>query len=261
MSTCCENRFDAKNCKIVSAKEIGREIFDFTVFYPELAQWASPGQFAHIYLPGHTLRRPISICDINKERGYLRLVFQIRGQGTAELAECFENTFLDILAPLGKGFTLEAKNKKALFVGGGIGVPPLLAAAKFYGKNAVAALGFRDKSNVILTEDFKEAGCDVRVATDDGSFGHHGLVTELFKDEKPDIIYACGPMPMLKAVCGFAKEKGITCEISLEERMACGVGACLGCACALLNENGESYMGHVCKDGPVFDYTRVDLRE
>ena len=111
---------------------------------------------------------------------------------------------------------------------------------------------------MILEEDFKAAGCDTRVATDDGSYGHHGLVIDLIRDVKPDIICACGPMVMLRAVANFAKENGIRCEISLEERMACGIGACLGCAVELNGEEG-TYMGHVCKDGPVFAAERVVL--
>ena len=250
-------KYDVKNCKIIKADEIAKDIFDFEIFYPEFAEMSKPGQFAHIYLPGRTLRRPISICDINKEKGTLRIVFQIRGQGTGELAEFMPGTFLNVLAPLGNGFTLNDSSKKALFVGGGIGVPQLLAAAKFYGKNATVAVGFRNKASVILEEDFKSAGCDVKIATDDGSYGYHGLVIDLIKDTSPDIIYACGPEPMLKAVCKFAEENNIPCEISLEERMACGVGACLGCACKLIKDDGTEYMGHVCKDGPVFDFKKV----
>lgn len=251
-------KYDVKMCKIVRADEIVADsIYDFEIFYPEFAETAKPGQFAHILLPGRTLRRPISICDVNKERGTLRLVFQIRGAGTAQMAELQVGTFMDVLAPLGNGFKLEDSSKKAVFVGGGIGVPPLLAAAKFYGENATVALGFRNKKFVILEDDFKAAGADVRVATDDGSYGYNGLVIDLIKDESPDIIYACGPTPMLKAVAKFAEEKGIECQISLEERMACGIGACLGCAVKLKNENGEEYNGHVCKDGPVFDYKKV----
>ena len=138
-------------------------------------------------------------------------------------------------------------------------MPPLLGAAKHYGENAVVAVGFRSADYAILTEDFKAAGCAVRVATDDGSLGHHGLVTDLIRGVQPDIICACGPMVMLRAVAAYAKENGIRCEISLEERMACGIGACLGCAVELYDENGEIYMGHVCKDGPVFAAERVVL--
>ncbi len=251
-------KYDVKYCKIVRADELVPDnIYDFEIFYPEFARAAKPGQFAHILLPGRTLRRPISICDTNPERGTLRLVFQIRGSGTAQLADYQKEQWLDVLAPLGNGFKLEDKNKKAVFVGGGIGVPPLLAAAKFYGENATVALGFRNKTAVILEDDFKKTGADVRIATDDGSYGYHGLVIDLIKDENPDIIYACGPTPMLKAVAKFAEEKGIECQISLEERMACGIGACLGCAVKLKDEDGNEYNGHVCKDGPVFDYRKV----
>lgn len=252
-------KYDVKNCKIIRAEEIASGIFDFTLFYPEFAWAARPGQFAHVYLPGRTLRRPISICEIDREKGALRIVFQIRGEGTAELAEFQPGTFLNVLAPLGRGFTLEDKAKRALFVGGGIGVPPLLAAAQFYGENATVAVGFRNRASVILEEDFRKAGCKVKLATDDGSYGYHGLVIDLIREETPDLIYACGPVPMLRAVSALAEEKGIPCEISLEERMACGIGACLGCACKLKDESGAEYMGHVCKDGPVFDHKRVVL--
>lgn len=251
-------KYDVKLCELVRTAEIAADTYDFTVRAPELAAAAKPGQFAHIYVPGRTLRRPISICDIDRANGTLRFVFQIRGAGTADLAKFKVGDSLDILAPLGNGFSVEP-GKKALFVGGGIGVPPLLGAVKHYGENAVVAVGFRSADYAILTEDFKAAGCAVRVATDDGSLGHHGLVTNLIRDVQPDIICACGPMVMLRAVAAYAKENGIRCEISLEERMACGIGACLGCAVELYDENGEIYMGHVCKDGPVFAAERVVL--
>lgn len=251
-------KYDVKLCELLRRAQIAEETYDFTVRAPELAAAAKPGQFAHIYVPGRTLRRPISICDIDKDAGTLRFVFQVRGGGTADLAEFEVGDKLDILAPLGRGFSIEPE-KKALFVGGGIGVPPLLGAAKRYGANATVAVGFRNKDFVILTDDFEAAGCEVRVATDDGSCGHHGLVTDLIRDVKPDIIHACGPMVMLRAVARFAKENNIRCEISLEERMACGIGACLGCAVELYDENGGTFMGHVCKDGPVFAAERVVL--
>ena len=142
-------------------------------------------------------------------------------------------------------------------IGGGIGVPPLFGAARQCGKNATVAVGFRNKDFVILEDDFRAAGCDLRIATDDGSYGHHGLVIDLIQDVHPDKIFACGPKVMLRAVTEFAKAHNIPCEISLEERMACGIGACLGCAVELYDENGETYMGHVCKDGPVFPAERV----
>ena len=136
-------------------------------------------------------------------------------------------------------------------------MPPLFGAARQCGKNATVAVGFRNKDFVILEGDFHAAGCDLRIATDDGSYGHHGLVIDLIQDVHPDKIFACGPKVMLRAVTEFAKAHNIPCEISLEERMACGIGACLGCAVELYDENGETYMGHVCKDGPVFPAERV----
>lgn len=160
------------------------------------------------------------------------------------------------MAPLGHGFTFDP-NAHNLFIGGGIGVPPLFGAARQCGKNATVAVGFRNKDFVILEDDFRAAGCDLRIATDDGSYGHHGLVIDLIQDVHPDKIFACGPKVMLRAVTEFAKAHNIPCEISLEERMACGIGACLGCAVELYDENGETYMGHVCKDGPVFPAERV----
>ncbi len=251
---CCNKDFDVQICEIIKAEEIAKDTFDFTVYSKDFAKMAKCGQFAHIYLPGRTLRRPISICDIGEDN--LRIVFQIRGEGTKELSYFKKGDKLDILAPLGNGFTLLDSSKKALLVGGGIGVPPLLNVAKHYGKNATVCLGFRDKDTVILEKDFKDLGCNVLIATDDGTYGHHGLVTELIDSTDFDVIYTCGPMPMIKSIAKFAETNNIECQVSLEERMACGVGACLGCA-VKLTENDKEYNGHVCKDGPVFDYKKV----
>lgn len=250
-------KYDVMLCRIIQKKQITADIFDFIVEAGELAQIARPGQFAHLYVPGKTLRRPISICEIDRAKGTLRFVFQIRGEGTEQLASREAGDMLDILAPLGNGFSLGDTNRKAVFVGGGIGVPPLLEAAKAFGNNATVLAGFRNQDAVILKEDFERNGNRVLIATDDGSFGHHGLVTDYLADMNFDVIFACGPAPMLKAVCKIAKERNIPCQISLEERMACGVGACLGCAVRLRRENNEEYYGHVCKDGPVFDYQNV----
>ena len=146
-------------------------------------------------------------------------------------------------------------------VGGGIGVPPMLQTAKHYGSNATAILGFRDKDKIVLTEDFERSGIRVMLATDDGSAGHHGLVTDLLKvrleEEKPDIVYACGPKVMLKFVARMCAEYNVRCQVSLEERMACGVGACLGCATPIRRDDGSVTYLHVCKDGPVFEAERV----
>ncbi|HEX3038081.1 MAG TPA: dihydroorotate dehydrogenase electron transfer subunit [Oscillospiraceae bacterium] len=246
-------KYDVKLCKILRKLEIAPGIFDMLVDAEKFAKLAQPGQFAHILVPGKTLRRPISICNIDKEAGTLRFVFQIRGEGTDLLSQFKDGDDLNILAPLGHGFTLGDTSKPALFVGGGIGVPPLLNAAKAYGRNATVILGFRNADAAILEVDFARAGCRVFVATDDGSLGHHGLVTDCMEGVDASVIYACGPTPMLKAVCKVAEQRNVPCQISLEERMACGIGACLGCACKLKHEDGTEYYGHVCKDGPVFD--------
>lgn len=252
-------KYDVNRCRILHKRELALGIYDFLLEADEMAKIAQPGQFVHILVPGKTLRRPISICDIDSRAGTLRIVFQVRGEGTEILSQMKIGDFMDVLGPLGKGFRLGDTNRKALFIGGGIGVPPLLAAARQFGKNATVALGFRNKDAAILEADFARAGCRVFVATDDGSMGHHGLVIDCAKEAEADIIFACGPTPMLKAVCQLAKERGIPAQISLEERMACGIGACLGCATPLLREDGSQYFGHVCKDGPVFDYEKVAL--
>lgn len=249
-------KYDSKPCKLLSARQLNQDVFDFTLQAPELAALAVPGQFAQVKVPGHTLRRPISICGIDKKAGTLRFVFQVRGQGTAELAGFQPGGEIEILAPLGNGFPVD-REKRTLLVGGGIGVPPLLGVAKELGEKAVAVLGFRNKDAVILEKDFQAAGAKVLIATDDGSYGHHGLVTELCQGQDFDCVMACGPAPMLKAVTALAQRRGVPCYVSLEERMACGIGACLGCAVALRGEDGAEYFGHVCKDGPVFDSRRV----
>lgn len=250
-------KYDVMLCKIIHKKQLTADVFDFTVDAGKLAQAAQPGQFAHLYVPGKTLRRPISICGIDRAQGTLRFVFQIRGEGTAQLAALNPGDTLDLLAPLGRGFSLGDITRKAVFVGGGIGVPPLLEAAKAFGLNASVIAGFRSQDAMILKEDFERNGNRVIIATDDGSFGHHGLVTDCLADLDFDVIFACGPTPMLKAVCKIAEQRGALCQISLEERMACGVGACLGCAVRIRRETGGEYYGHVCKDGPVFDFQRV----
>lgn len=254
-------KYDTGLCRIAQKRQLTADIFNFTVEAGKLAQMAQPGQFAHVYVPGKTLRRPISICGIDRAAGMLRLVFQIRGEGTAQLAALNSGDRLDLLAPLGKGFSIGDPQRRAVFVGGGIGVPPLLEAAKAFGANAAVILGFRSRDSIILKEDFEQNGNRVLIATDDGSFGHHGLVTDCLDGLAFEEVFACGPTPMLKAVSRAARERGVPCQVSMEQRMACGVGACLGCAVKLRRENGEEYYGHVCKDGPVFDAQNVVWEE
>ncbi len=246
---------------ILARKALARNIFDYTVHCPEIASQSRAGQFVHIRVAGHTLRRPISICEINREKGTLRLVFEVKGSGTEELSKLAPGDLMDVMGPLGNGFTLLEPTAKVVTVGGGIGTPPMLETAKHYGANATAIVGFRTAGLAILEEDFQKAGCDLRLATDDGTKGERGFVTDLLRRrlaEGPvDIVYACGPNPMLEAVVGVCKEAGVRCQVSLEERMGCGVGACLVCACKIAREKGAPTYKHVCKDGPVFEGEEV----
>ncbi|MCD8095592.1 MAG: dihydroorotate dehydrogenase electron transfer subunit [Ruminococcus sp.] len=248
-----------KRAKICTGFDL--KIFDFTVRCPEIAVLAKPGQFVQIAAEGFFLRRPISICDIDAVNGTIRLVFEVRGKGTLKLSELNEGDFIDIIAPLGNGFTF-LPDKKAVCIGGGIGTPPMLSIARLYGENAKVISGFRSEPFSILQEDFKAAGCQTILCTDDGTAGVHGFVTapleQMLKTEGVDIIYACGPMPMLKGIAELARKYGVRSELSLEQRMACGVGACLVCACKTV-KNGEQILSHVCKDGPVFDGEEVDF--
>lgn len=245
---------------IVQKKNLAKNIFDMTISCPHIAAEAVPGQFVHVKAPGFQLRRPISICGIDKAKGTIRIVFEIRGEGTEKIAGLNPGDLIDVFGPLGHGYTILPPESKVVVIGGGIGVPPLLQTAAAYGKNATAIIGFRNAAVVILKEDFEKNGARVILCTDDGTAGVHGFVTtaleKLLAEEKPDLICACGPMPMLKGVAAMAEEKGIACEISLEERMACGVGACLGCACKTVKNGVEGY-SHVCKDGPVFNSKEV----
>lgn len=248
--------------RVVSKKNLAKNVFDFTIDAKNIADLALAGQFVHIKVDGFMLRRPISICEVDKENGTIRFVFEIRGEGTEKLSQVNKGDNLDVMGPLGKGFTILPADKKAVVVGGGIGVPPMVEVAKNYGENATAIIGFRSANAVILDEDFKNMGANLMLCTDDGTMGRKGFVTEALKERleqgKVDIIQACGPHMMLKGVVALANEYGVPCEVSLEERMGCGVGACLVCACKTVKD-GKEYLSHVCKDGPVFKAEDVIL--
>jgi dihydroorotate dehydrogenase electron transfer subunit len=233
---------------------------EMLIHCPEIAALAKAGQFLHILCDGKTLRRPISICEIDQKKETIRIIFDIRGEGTYWLSERKQGEQLNILGPLGNGFDIDNDRKSALFIGGGMGVPPLLEAAKAYYGKADAILGFRCSGNKILHEDFEHICKNVFLASDDGSCGEQGFVTDiLYKrltEKHYDIIYACGPNAMLEAVSIIAAKNNILCYVSMEERMGCGVGACLVCACKVSEAGLETYK-HVCKDGPVFNAREV----
>ncbi len=249
-------KFDAQDCILVGKYRLTPTIYDFRLKNAQLAEITKPGQFAHILVPGKTLRRPISVCDV--EGDIIRIVFEIRGDGTRILSECEIGDKINIIAPLGRGFDIP-QDKKIAFIGGGIGVPPMLYSAKRAGEGCVVINGFRDKSAVILTEDFKKIGCRLIETTDNGTYGIHGFVTSPLEEiiNDIDMICTCGPTPMLKNIYKLAKKHNKPCFVSLEQRMACGVGACLGCAVGIKRADGTLMYKHVCKDGPVFNAEEV----
>lgn len=251
----------AYKCKLISKQEIADGIFDFIIESSEIAREAKCGQFLHIDCGPETfLRRPISICDAYDNK--VRFIFQVKGAGTNELSNIQEGEYIDVLGPLGHGFEIKDSFKNAVLIGGGIGVFPLYMLAKNIKSDVF--LGFRNKSLVVMDDEFRKVAKSVTVGTDDGSYGFSGYVAdamEKYLDSNAcDIIYCCGPKPMLKAVKKIAEERDILCQMSLEQRMGCGIGACLVCSCETTHEGTDKYM-RVCKNGPVFYSTEVTLND
>ncbi len=250
-------------CKLVKKEKLREDIYKFSVEAEDIAKNAKPGQFLEIRVTDEIeplLRRPISIYNI--ENNVVEFIFQVKGKGTEILASRKEGEEIDILGPLGQGiFKFEGKKNIAI-IGGGIGIFPLYELAKEAKKtaNINMYLGFRNKDFVLLEEEYKKLSDKFVLTTDDGSYGEKGFAIDYLKKdlEKIDCIYACGPLPMLKAVQALAKETNTPCQISLEERMGCGLGVCLGCA-VKVNAGEETIYTHVCKAGPVFDSKVVQI--
>lgn len=250
-----------KNKAIIAGNvEIAQDIYSMWLEAPDIAGQARPGQFVSLYSRDGSklLPRPISICEIDKLRGSVRLVYRIAGAGTREFAKAKAADQIEAMGPLGNGFTLEGK--KALLIGGGIGIPPMLELAKQLDCEKQMVLGYRDIT--FLEEEFKAYG-NVYISTEDGSKGTKGNVIDAIRENhlEADIIFACGPTPMLRGVKAFAIEKGIKAQLSMEERMACGIGACLGCVCKTSEIDHHSNVKNkrICKDGPVFYAEEVEL--
>ena len=244
---------------VFSCRALTKTQFELFVVAPQISALARPGQFVEMKCgDSRLLRRPISICAVKDD--LLRFVFEVRGSGTEWLARRKTHDTLDLLGPLGDGvFPLFLDDPRpVLLVGGGIGVPPLYAVA--LARRAHAVLGFRTGDAMILHADFATACQTVLIATDDGSVGVHGTVGEpverLLSQNDYCAVLACGPKPMLRAVAELAERHNTPCFVSMEERMGCGVGACLGCACKT-KRDGEERFAHVCKDGPVFPASEV----
>ena len=203
-----------------------------------------PGQFINIALPGHFLRRPISVCD-NSDTD-VTIVYKIVGKGTAYMSSLCKGDKLDILSGLGNGYDTSVSGDKPLLIGGGVGTPPIYGLAKKLQELKVTPeviLGFRTKADVFFIKEFEALGIKVTLTTEDGSAGIKGYVTEGMKHLKPSYIYACGREEMLRAVYGSGDTDG---QYSFEERMACGFGACMGCSCKTVTGYKR-----ICKDGPI----------
>ncbi len=254
---------------VVSQKEIAPAIYDMWIA-TDLAMQALPGQFICVYPKNKStlFPRPISICEIAEDKSALRIVYRLAGQGTNEFSGYQAGESVEILGTLGNGFPAEkAKGKKVFLMGGGIGVPPILQLAKelcavgLSKEDIQIVVGYRD-SKMFLKEDLEQYGT-VYVATEDGSFGTKGNVMNAIEENGigADVIFACGPMPMLRAIKQYAEKVEITAYISLEEHMACGVGACLGCVVKTKKVDHHSHVhnARICTDGPVFEAAEVDI--
>ena len=265
-----------QTCNIIEQQEIAPGIFDLRLQAEEIAAAAAPGQFVNVYCADRArlLPRPISICEADASTGVIRLVYRVAGRGTEEFSGRSAGEALAVLGPLGNGFpTDRAAGKRLLLVGGGIGIPPLLETAKrarALGAEVTVVLGYRDMP--FLAEDFRgtaevlfavEDGCAAGKLRGAGLPVTEGTVLDAIRETglSADLLFACGPGPMLRALQEYAEKEHIETWLSLEERMACGVGACLACVCATAEKDAHTQVKNrrVCKDGPVFEASEVIL--
>lgn len=252
--------------EVASQSRITEDIFSLIIKTKEIADDAVPGQFVSLFSKdaSRLLPRPISICEINRSKGTIRLVYRIAGAGTEEFSKYISGDTVRVMGPLGNGFHLEAS--EPILIGGGIGIPPMLELAKQFSMNGVAkknlhvVLGYRDTA--FLADEFKKVAT-IHISSDSGAVGMKGNVVDCIREEDitGDMIFACGPTPMLRAVKRYAFEKDMPAQLSLEERMACGIGACLACVCrtAEVDQHFKVNTRRVCKDGPVFFAEEVEL--
>lgn len=253
---------ECKIVKVISQKQLASDVYSLWLNVGDMVKAVKPGQFVSLYSKDESrmLPRPISICEVAKATKAIRLVYRVVGEGTKEFSGLASEDEIQIMGPLGNGYTLS--DKRAILVAGGIGIPPMLQLAKEL-KNVekVIVLGYKD-NQTFLKNEFENYG-KVVVATEDGSVGVKGNVLDAIREEgvEGEVIYSCGPTPMLRALKAYAQEKGIEAQISLEERMACGIGACLACVCQSkdVDEHSHVHNKRICKDGPVFDAREVEL--
>jgi dihydroorotate dehydrogenase electron transfer subunit len=251
-----------KTVLIQSMDALTNDVFSMWIKDEEIAADAKPGQFVSLYCNegSRLLPRPISICEVDKVAGALRLVYRVVGKGTEEFSKMKKGDTIEVMGPLGNGFPLQDSGKKAILIGGGIGIPPMLELAKQLDGEKQVVLGYRDE--LFLDKEFIEYG-KVYVSTEDGSAGTKGNVIDAIKENglEADVIYACGPTPMLRGIKAYALEHGITAWLSLEEKMACGIGACLACVCKSKEVDHHTNVDNkrICKEGPVFHALEVEI--
>lgn len=247
---------------INSQKKLLEDVFCMWLHCPEIVKEAHGGQFLSLYSAdgAKLLPRPISICEIDRENGNLCLVYRVVGAGTREFSTYQAKDLITVMGPLGNGFPKISPEKKVLLIGGGIGIPPMLQMAKELNCEKTAVLGYRDQ--LFLNHEFEPYG-KVYVATEDGSAGTRGNVLDAVRENGllADVILACGPTPMLRAVKEYGMKQRIETFLSLEEKMACGIGACLACVCQSEEVDAHSHVHNkrICKDGPVFRAEEVTL--
>lgn len=251
-------KYHLPGAKVLGHEQTGEGNFFLTLKAKEMAEIAEPGQFVHLR-PGLTqdplLRRPISICQANRLKGQIMLWYQVVGKGTELLSKVKEGDVLDLIGPLGKPFITDIKGKKIGLIGGGIGIAPLVFLGNELSLHNQVSGFFGIRNRELMLPSTMPLSFTYQMASDDGSVGHHGLVTDLFTSflsaHKFEMLYTCGPMPMMRKVAQIAQEQKIPLQVSLETTMACGVGACLGCTCEKVQDDDGTWL-KVCQDGPVF---------
>lgn len=252
-----------ENCLVISQEKIASDVYSLWIETEDIAEQAKPGQFVSLYCRDQSrmLPRPISICQIDRERKALRLVYRVAGKGTEEFSKLTKGHHIQAMGPLGNGFPLErAQGKRVFLMGGGIGIPPMVETARALEGEKMAIAGYRDE---IFLDQELGANSVLYIATEDGTKGTKGNVLDAIRENnlQADVIFACGPTPMLRAIKEYALKEDIECWISMEERMACGIGACLACVCRSKEVDDHSHVHNkrICKEGPVFLSTEVEL--
>lgn len=255
---CNTNKRGRISSRIISNAAIAQDVYEMIIECPDVVTEATAGQFVNLYChhQGRLLPRPISICEIDREQGRLHLVYAVLGAGTAEFSTYKTDDQIDLMGPFGNGFDTSYDGDDVLIVGGGVGTPPMVELAKTLKGKKIIIVGYRTQP--YLVERFKRYG-EVHVATDDGSVGFKGHVVALMEDKGlKGRIYACGPTPMLKGLQTYAENNELAASLSLEERMGCGFGGCVGCVTKVKSDTEAGYAyKKVCKDGPVFDAREV----